>query len=653
MAKKLKNLFKNISDNSNPNSNSIHLTDPEVQERITKLENLIRHHRDLYYNKTPEISDAKYDQLEDELRELDPTNPLLFKVGQDSNPLFTKTAHIMPMMSQDKASTPEEFEKWAKKRYYNQFIIQYKLDGISIELQYKSGIFQKAVSRGDGKVGDDVTENILNAKGLVKHLPDRFTGAVRAEVLLFRDTFEQKYSDNMNPRNAAAGIIRRKDHKGSDDLNLIVYDAWASDSQITFHDEIHKIKWLGQQGFEVVKTKTVHTIQEVIETRQEIIDSIRDSLNYEIDGLVIKGREIDREDMKRAKPESQIAFKFPAEMIDSTLIDVEWSVSGANYTPVAIIKPVEIMGSTVQRASLANPDIMNDLKVKIGSKVMVSKRGDIIPKIEYVISTPEDAEEIVIPARCQACDSELINEGSRLYCPNEDCPNVKYRRIVKWIKKNDIKHFSEKLILRPLFETQKIHTIADLYTLKVSDLTKLEGVQEKSAKKALDNLFAVTEIPLERFIAGFEIEGLGERMVKKAVKAGYDTLEGIKNASVGELSQIDGYAEITAEALQQGVEKLYPEMERLLETGKVTIAAPVTEGRLKGLTFCFTGKLNTMSRKEAQGLVEKHGGEAKSSVTKNLSYLVTNSTEQTTKYKKAQAQGTAIITEDQFLAMLE
>jgi len=355
VAKKQKNIFESIHA-PKPQSQDTP-EDPATQEKIAELEKLIKYHRDLYYNQTPEISDAKYDKLEDELRALDPNNPLLFKVGQDSSPLFTKTEHIMPMMSQDKASSPEEFKKWAKKRNYSLFIVQYKLDGISIELQYKSGIFQKAVSRGDGKVGDDVTENVMNAKGLVKKLSERFTGALRAEVLLFRDIFNKRYSDNQNPRNAAAGIIRRKDHKGSEDLTLICYDAYSSDNDVRFANETQKIKWLKAQGFETVKTKTAKTPQEVIEIRQEVIESIRDSLNYEIDGLVIKGKEIDLEDMKRAKPESQIAFKFPAETIDSTLLDVEWSVSGANYTPVAIIEPVELMGSTIQRASLANPDI--------------------------------------------------------------------------------------------------------------------------------------------------------------------------------------------------------------------------------------------------------------------------------------------------------
>ncbi|MBD3197558.1 MAG: DNA ligase (NAD(+)) LigA [Candidatus Lokiarchaeota archaeon] len=652
MAKKQTELFQKREDQTSKEvQNSV--SEPEIIARIEELEELIAHHRDLYYNKTPEISDAKYDLLEDELRELDPTHPLLFKIGQDSSPLFTKTEHIMPMMSQDKASHEAEFRKWAKKRNYTHFIIQYKLDGISIELQYTSGVFQKAVSRGDGKVGDDLTENILNAQELVKQLPSRFTGAIRAEVLLFRDMFNTKYSDNQNPRNAAAGLIRRKDHIGSEDLTLICYDAYSSDNLINFKDEIHKVKWLKEQGFQVVKTKLVNSIEDVIATRQEVIETIRDSLEFEIDGLVIKSRDIDLEDLKRVKPEKQIAFKFPAEMIDTTLLDVEWSVSGQNYTPVAVVRPVELMGSTIQRASLANPNIMNELGVKIGSDVMLSKRGDIIPKIEYVISTPDNAPEITIPTFCGSCETRLINEGTRLYCPNEQCENRLYHRLVKWIKKLGIKHFSEKLILQPLYETDKVKTIADLYELTPSDLIKFEGVQEKSAKKALTNLYAVKEIRLERFIAGFDIEGMGERMVIKAVKAGYDTLNAIKDASVDELASIDGFAEISAEALLIGINKLYPEMKNVLDSGKIALIQPFSEGILTGKSFCFTGKLNTMKRAEAEEIVVKHGGETKSSVTKNLSYLVTNSTEQTTKYKKAQTQGTAIITEDEFLRMIE
>ena len=657
MAKKQANLIENINshkDQKNSQSNPNNLEeDSKRQERIRELEEQIQRHRDLYYNKTPQISDTKYDQLEDELRQLDPENPLFFEIGADSSELFEKREHIMPMMSQDKASSPEEFRKWAKKRNYDTYIIQFKLDGVSIELQYKSGVFQCAVSRGDGKVGDDITQNVMKMNGFVPKLTSRFTGALRAEVVLFRDIFEKKYNDKQNPRNAAAGIVRRKDGIGRKDLNLIYYDAYTSTAEVQFENELEKIKWLKTEQLDTVKTKVVKTTEEVIEVREKVISETRPELNYEIDGLVIKGKKIDLEDMKRAKPESQIAFKFPAEEIDSILKDVEWSISGHNYTPVAIVEPIEIAGTTVSRASLANPNLIEELGIKIGSKVIVSKRGDIIPKIESVISTPEHALKISVPQECEVCHSKLINEGTRLYCPNEECPKRYYHRILKWIKKLDVKHFSEKLMLSRLFETGKVQTIADLYDLKISDLTKFEGVKEKSAKKALDNLFSVKKIPLERFIAGFDIENIGEKMVKKVVDDGYDTLEKIKNAFLSDLQRVEGFAEITAKTLKEGINKMYPQMKEVLNKGKIAIQEPITEGKLKGLTFCFTGALNTMKRKEAQDLVAQHGGEAKSGVVKNLSYLVTNSNEQTAKYRKAKSQGTKIISEEEFLALIE
>ena len=183
-------------------------------------------------------------------------------------------------------------------------------------------------------------------------------------------------------------------------------------------------------------------------------------------------------------------------------------------TPVAIVDTVNLMGTNVSRASLANPNLIQDLGIKIDSEVFISKRGDIIPKIEEVIHTPPDAKDIPIPSMCEVCNITLINEGTRLYCPNTTCPKRLYHRIVKWIKKLEVKHFSEKLMLKPLFDSRKIKTIADLYTLNVSDLTRLEQVQELSAKKALDNLLAVKEIPLEKFIAGFDIENIGEDLTK-------------------------------------------------------------------------------------------------------------------------------------------
>ncbi|MFX1344106.1 MAG: NAD-dependent DNA ligase LigA [Promethearchaeota archaeon] len=624
------------------------------QGRIDYLVEEIKRHRYLYYNEQPEISDAKYDDLEEELRELDPENPILFKIGVDSSELFAKREHIIPMTSQDKVTTPQEFLKWARKRNYKTFIVQFKLDGISIELQYENGVFQYALTRGDGKIGDDVSANVINMKGFVPKLKANFTGATRAEVLLFHDIFEKKYNDKQNCRNAASGIVRRKDGVGSGDLNLVFYDAISMSDGVIFQNEIQKLKWLKEEGFPTILTKTVKTPEEVIDIREDVMGNKRQILEYDIDGLVIKGKAIDLEDMKRAKPMKQIAFKFQAEEIETTLLDVEWSISGQNYTPVAIVEPVRLMGTTVQRASLANPNLIADLKLKIGSEVFISKRGDIIPKIERVIKTPPDAREIPILTVCEECKTKLVNEGTRLYCPNETCPKRAYHRLVKWINKLGVKHFSEKLMLRALFESGKVKTIADLYNLKIPHLTQFEQVKETSARKALDNLFAVKEIPLARFIGGFDLENIGEDLTQRVVDAGFDTLEKIKDASIFQLSQVDGFAEITAQYLREGVEKLYPQMKEVLHTNKITIEeVKATGGKLDGMTFCFTGKLETMKRAEAEQLVRDHGGQPKSSVVANLTYLVTNSDEPTTKYVKAQGQGIKIITEEEFLKMVE
>ncbi len=647
----LKDSLKNRNNKDDLNENQI-IESKKTQKKIAELEQKILRHRDLYYNKTPEIADAEYDILEDQLRKLDPKNPILFQIGADSSELFEKKEHIIPMGSQDKVTKPAEFRKWAKNRSQEKYIVQFKLDGISIELQYKSGIFQSAVTRGNGVIGDDVTANVMKMKGYIPKLKSRFTGGLRAEILLFHDVFESKYSDKQNCRNAAAGIVRRKDGEGCEDLNLIFYDAISLDDEVHFKNEMEKLKWMKDENILTIKTKVLKSIEDVIEVREDVMHNLRDTLDYDIDGLVIKSNEIDLEDMKRTKPTKQVAFKFQAEMAKTTVIDVEWSVSGPNYTPVAIVEPIRLAGTTVSRASLANPNLVQELRLKIGSEVLISKRGDIIPKIEDVINTPKIAREIAIPEICETCKTKLINEGTRLYCPNESCPKRDYQRLQRWIWILGVKHFSEKLMLQPLFKSRKVKYIADLYSLKVSDLTKFEGVKETSAKKALDNLFAVKEVSLAKFIAGFNIENIGELLVKKVVDAGFDTLEKIKDASVQEISKVEGFAETTAKFLLDGIQKVYPQMINVLETGNISIQNSVKEGKLKGLSFCFTGKLNEMTRSEAENIVLKEGGEPKSGVTKNLSYLVTNETTPTAKYLKAKEQDTEIITEEQFLKLI-
>ena len=260
--------------------------------------------------------------------------------------------------------------------------------------------------------------------------------------------------------------------------------------------------------------------------------------------------------MARARPTKQIAFKFDPEEIESAVIDVEWSESGANYTRIAIIEPVLIAGTTVQRASLANPNVVKELNLKIGSKVIVSKRGDIIPKIERVIHTPADAKNVLYPSTCNACNTPLVNEGTRLYCPNKECPKRAYHRLLRWIKKLGVKNFGE-LILKQLFSSGKVQKIADLYGLTISDLSKLDRVGERSAQKALGNLLAVKEISLAKFVGGFDLENIGESLVEKVVNAGYDTLEKIRNATVHDLKRVELFADITANQFHSEFHALY------------------------------------------------------------------------------------------------
>ncbi len=415
-------------------------------DRVKELQAQVEYHQHLYYNSQPEISDEDFDKLWDELKKLDPNNEVFFKVGSDFDVSLDKVPHLIPMNSQAKVTTPAEFSKWARKMGYPLFIIQFKLDGISVELQYLRGKFQYGVTRGDGLIGDDISHNVRKMIAFVSEVNPEFTGAVRGEIILTMDIFQKKYPDAKNSRNMASGITKRKDSKGSEDLTIIVYDAINKNPNYKFKNELEKLKWLKDYKFEVVDTHMFKSTEEVVNYRDDVMVSIRDQLNFGIDGLVIKGKEIDLEDMKRARPTKQIAFKFDPEEVESTVIEVEWSESGPNYTPIAIIEPTSIAGTTVQRASLANPNLIKELDLKIGSKVVVSKRGDIIPKIERVIQNPSNAKMIEFPTTCNVCKTPLINEGTRLYCPNKDCSKRAYHTLTMWNKRLGVKNFGELIL---------------------------------------------------------------------------------------------------------------------------------------------------------------------------------------------------------------
>ncbi len=623
-----------------------------MNDRVKELERLIRYHQNKYYNAEPELSDAEFDGLWDELRALDPDNAVFNEVGRDDSPGYTKRRHIIPMNSLDKAADAAGFLNWAHKSGHERFIVQHKLDGASLELQYDGGAFRYGVTRGDGAVGDDITTNVRRMAGVVSRLEAEFSGGVRGEVIMPHDIFERYYSDKANCRNAANGVMKRKDGQGAGYLTVMCYDAMAEGEQRFFSDEVTKLAWLERQGFRLVPYRVFEDPEEIVAYRDEVAEQ-RAALEYDIDGLVVKGVEIDLADMKRARPERQIAFKFSPEEAVSTLREVRWSESGHHYTPIGIVDAVRLAGTTVQRANLANPRLIGELGLKIGSQVVVTKRGDIIPKIERVLENPENAAEIELPRVCGACGAELLNEGTRLYCPNLDCRKRRFHRLQKWIQVLEIRDFGD-VVLGNLFDSGRVTEIHHLYSLTVEDLVKLERVGEPLARKLLRNLRSVQQVTVARFVAGFDIEHVGELIMQKVVAAGYHTLEAIRDASVAELAEIDGIGPATAEVISSGGRELYPLMQRVLETGVVALQQPHADAPFLGESFCFTGSLHSLKRSEAEQIVERAGGIVKNSVTKDLSYLVTNDPESgSSKSRKARELDIPIISEQEFLQMAQ
>ena len=636
-----------------------------TSERVKSLENLILKYQNSYYNGESEISDSEFDSLWDELRSLDPANPILSRIGTDSGN-FQKANHVMPMGSQEKAANPEEFLNWSENHNYPEYLVEYKLDGASLELQYLHGKLLRAVTRGDGQIGDVITTNALKMNGVIKTLCSSdgaiidFTGGVRGEVIMTHRVHQEHFSDKANCRNAANGIMKRKDSKGAEFLMLITYDVWATEGEQPFSDEIKKIDWLKQCGFFTVELEICKTAQDVIDYRAKVMEK-RKEIPYDIDGLVIKEKKVNHEDALRNRPDRQIAFKFSLEEAVSVLRSVEWSQAGATYTPVAIFDAVDLNGTKVQRASLVNPNTIRNLKIALGSHIVVVKRGEIIPKIESVLENEENTNLLPIkqPVTCETCGTMLVDEGTRLFCPNIHCEKRVLHQILKWVSVVDIRDFGETLI-RSLFADKKLNSISSIYSLTEEILTpyflndESISLEKKSlgAKKVALSIQNHRSIPLAKFIAGFDIEGIGETVVEKLISQGYNSLKIIFELSEEQVAQVYGFAEIMAKTFVNGIKENRAEMENLVSSGTIFVQEGKLGGKLEGKSFCFTGELTTMKRADAQNLVKSNGGSVKTSVVKGLSYLVTNDTSSgSAKNAKAATLGIPILNEKEFLAL--
>ena len=625
------------------------------------LESKIEKAQKAYYAGNPIMDDFVFDQLWDKLQKEYPESRLLKGVGSDLTvSKGKKIAHYMVMGSQDKFNTIEDFHKWVRDEEIQLPIVaSMKIDGISVELQYYNGNLVCALTRGDGYVGEDITSAVSKMQGVplsgVRCITceDAFTGAVRGEIVIDRDVFERKYADTFkNPRNFVAGAVKNERFFGYQDIKVVCYDIYTSQNgYMEMSREDRKLYFLSKNRFICVDAWECRTEEEVINVWK---NKNPRSCSYNADGLVLKQMVVNFQDTKLLRPKKQHAFKWQDEGEVTTLLDIEWSRSGSTYTPVAILEPVDIDGSTVSRASLSNPSYIESLKLVKGCRVLVTKRGMIIPKIEKVVNYPNEVQiAFEIPSVCEVCGSPLVISDSALVCSNLKCEGRKSHQISKWVQVLDVKGFGASL-QKELFE-KGIVSIPDLYDKARMD----EFVSDHKSKiKAYKNLIEKSKsVTLSQFIAGFDIEGIGIELAQKIVDAGYNTLNKVLTLTSEKLSEIENWSDMRAFVFLDGLDRCKDDMLLVKDHIGLIEGEDLKKSEnspISGKHICVTGTLDNFSRKEIENLIKVSGGLFDSTVTGKTDILITNNTESgSSKLRNAEKYGTVIISEREFVEMME
>lgn len=615
-----------------------------------ELENKILEAQKAYYDGREIMSDAEFDKLWDQLERDFPDSSLLQRVGEDTVK-GEKIKHLMRMGSQAKFNTEEGFYKWLdSEKIEFPIIVSDKIDGNSLELQYKDGRLHVAVTRGNSYYGENATRAALGIPSIPKELPEAFTGAVRGEVVMNKSIFEDKYSsDFANPRNLTAGLIKNEDFNHYEDLRFIAYD-----TNKPFRAELDKWAWLKEQGFDAVRIKTVFNAKDLLAYRAT--RSPRDS-EYAIDGLVLKQNAIDPKDAEELKPRKAHAFKWKDEEEISVLRSIEWSMTGASLTPVAIFDPVELEGTTVKRASLANPSLIKEMELKLGDRIVVVKRGQIIPKIERV-EEHCGTQDIEIPTVCPKCGGPLTlrESGTKLFCDNENCSSHFAAQLGKYLGILDVKGFGTEM-QKALID----FGADDLWDLYDEDFRKRfnDFYGSINSIKAFNDLDKKSKgITFAQYIAAFNMGNIGLEMAQTLVDAGYNNMETLGDITSEKLITIPGWSTIRAEKFITAFDKFYDRMCDLLEKNWVTIAenkpVEVANTGISGLHICVTGKLEHFSRKEIEAFLKENGAIADSGVNAKTNILVTNDqTSGSSKLQNAAKFGTKIINEEQLIALVK
>ena len=651
-------------------------------DRIDFLKNEINKANYLYYvEDNPSISDFEYDKMFAELKELEAQNPLLItpdsptqRVGSVSEKFFPYK-HKYRLYSLDNTYEYDELEDWYKKivkEYGEQELVcELKIDGLAIALTYEKGVFVRGVTRGDGITGEDITNNLKTVKAIPLKLFEPVDVEVRGEIYMPKSSFEKLNEENLkngeklfaNPRNAAAGSIRQLDSKitAKRDLSMFCYTAIFT-GEIEAKTHYDSIMYLKKLGFKTnPNIRLCKDAKEAVKYCQEW-DEKRFELDYATDGVVIKVNNLlvqQEMGFTSRAPKWATAFKFPPEEVTTTLLDIEESVgkTGA-ITPVAILEPVQLGGSTVARASLHNFDEVGRLDVRIGDKVYIKKAAEIIPKVVKVIDDEEhfNRPQYNPPEFCPSCGAKLNTHDDEvnLYCDNPLCPAKVCAGVEYWCSKDamDIDKVGPSVIAQ-LYNKGFIKSAVDLYKLSMQDFMQLDLVQEKSAFNMFTAIQNSKKRPFARLLTAFTIRNVGKETAN-VLACEFGTLENLMNATVEELACVDGVGEIIAKDIYEFFKK--PQninmIKELKELG-VEPAPPVenVSDELKGKTFVLTGTLQNMTRDEASKKIKLLGGKTSSSVSKNTSFVIAGENAGS-KLDKAQKLGVIILSEDDFLNII-
>jgi DNA ligase (NAD+) len=630
-----------------------------MNPRIQELAELVRYHADLYYNQgKPELSDAEFDALLDEMKKLDPENACLAEIG--ANPTYgKKVKHATLMGSLDKAKTWAEVQKWYGEVGQGKRLIGApKIDGLAVKLVYSKGKLVQAATRGDGMEGQDVTANANYMKSIPKDLGNDFSGELRGEVYMKKSVWE-KLGEGANPRNAAAGALMQKDAKvtGERNLDFYCYDAiFADPSKKMFGTESAKLAFITSlTGIMAVPFETYGIMAPVLQaTLVEWENTKRQRLDYEIDGYVLSIDDLaiqDEAGWSGKCPKGKVAFKFKPEQMPAEIVRVEWFVGRlGKITPVAVITPTRLAGTTVENVTLHNLANVKALDLHLGDKVLVEKCGDVIPGLVRVLEkTKATSPEDVVPDRCPTCKGPVVvdKQGVNLWCENPACPAKRIRQVLHYLESLNILGIGEG-IAEKLCQSGMVTKLADLYFLDQTKLVPVLG-GARIAEKTYLAVMEKNEIELAAFLDALGIDGLGTTTGKQFAKH-FKTLDAVRAATTDEFTALEGIGLATAQKIVEGLALMRLEINELLKAIEVKEVV-VRTGALSGMSFCLTGAMSRL-RSAIEKDIEAAGGEIKS-CGRGLGFLVqadANST--SSKSEKAKRMGVKIISEVELNKMM-